>query len=190
MTLFCLNVIDQLNACPGVGMERKLLAKQLVGKGIKSRYPDASLIRISRLIFPWSLWNTEGLISSQDTLLFYKASVPSLSPLPPNSLSQGFCWHLTTDHRSACHWESSSAAAEQKPWCKALPEPTDLSCGSDCRYCPAISSLRTSWLLTSMKQLFYLWLEMLLRRGRRNKPVPIMGWIVSWARYLEYLLAP
>jgi len=81
------------------------------------------------------------------------------------------------------------AAAEQKPWCKALPEPTGLSCGSSCCYCPAISSPRASLLPGSMKQLLYSRLEMLLGRGRGNKPLHIIGWIVSWARYLGYLLA-
>lgn len=35
MALFCLNVMGQFKARPGIGIERKQLAWQLVGEGIK-----------------------------------------------------------------------------------------------------------------------------------------------------------
>lgn len=61
MASFCVNVMGQFHAHPGVGTERKHLASWLVGKGSKIGHPDISLIKISRLVFLWRLGSGEEL---------------------------------------------------------------------------------------------------------------------------------
>lgn len=97
MALFCLNVMGQFHARPGIGTERKHLAWQLVGKGSLGLKLDIQML-------PWlgSLdWCSPGVWEavknstvcpghrwpySSKKLLF-----PPLSPLTP----QGFCWGRT-----------------------------------------------------------------------------------------------
>lgn len=84
MALFCLNVTGQFHARPGIGTEKEALGMAAGWErlsSIKIRHPDASLIRISRLVLPWSLGSSEEphwcLSRPQVTLLFQKTSVLS-----------------------------------------------------------------------------------------------------------------
>lgn len=101
MASFCLNVMGQFHAHPGVGNERKHLACQLVGKGSKIGHPDASLIKISKLVFPWRLGSDEGL----------NCCLPGhMLPFSSKELLSHPC-------HCSCSWAFAKAEQEQLPRC-------------------------------------------------------------------------